>query len=182
MYMTCRHIKTNGLPCESPALKGGQFCYYHSRLRTVRADVQSATLQLPPPEDPAAIQLSIARINEAILTCRLDLKKAAILLDAIRIAARFIDRERFFDVTKTVQSTEQNAEAELAPCNYVCEDDEDCNDCPYSDHCPRCISGDEDEDDDEDDEHNHRPAAVPEIVSEKSQAATISPSRTAGEL
>jgi hypothetical protein len=29
MYMHCRHIKTNGLRCESPALKGSQFCYDH---------------------------------------------------------------------------------------------------------------------------------------------------------
>ena len=28
----CRHLKTNGLRCQSPALKGEPFCYFHARL------------------------------------------------------------------------------------------------------------------------------------------------------
>ena len=31
-YPTCRHIKANGLRCESPALNGESFCYYHAGL------------------------------------------------------------------------------------------------------------------------------------------------------
>jgi len=29
----CRHTKTNGRRCKSPALNGGRFCYFHQRLR-----------------------------------------------------------------------------------------------------------------------------------------------------
>ena len=28
----CRHVKTNGLRCQSPALNGEPFCYFHVRL------------------------------------------------------------------------------------------------------------------------------------------------------
>ena len=31
-YRLCRHIKTNGLQCHSPALDHGQWCYFHHRL------------------------------------------------------------------------------------------------------------------------------------------------------
>lgn len=146
MYMTCRHIKTNGLPCESPALKGGQFCYHHSRSHTVKDDVRCGPLVLPLPEDAAAIQLSIARINEAILTGSIDLKKAALLLAGLKLAARFIDPKKYFDAESTVQNVEYDTRGdELAPPNYVCDDEEDCNDCPVSDHCPNCIHEDEDD-------------------------------------
>src|ERR1700752_3808356 len=108
MFMACRHIKTNGLRCESPALKGGQFCYYHSKTHSVGDDVKFGPLLLPPPEDPAAIQLSVARINEAILTGRLDLRKAASLFTGLRIVSRFIDPTSSFDEADTVQSAERS--------------------------------------------------------------------------
>ena len=94
MYVTCRHIKTNGLRCQSPALKGARFCYYHSKIHTVGAEphLKYGPLQLPAPEDVAAIQLSIARINDAIINDRIDLKKATTMLYGIQIAAQFIDR------------------------------------------------------------------------------------------
>ncbi|HEY2466541.1 MAG TPA: hypothetical protein VGI45_01710 [Terracidiphilus sp.] len=146
MYVACRHIKSNGLRCASPALKGARFCYFHSKIHTIGADTKFGPLQLPPPEDPAAIQLSVARINDAVLNGRLDLRKAEILFNGLRIAARFITRKRSFDETDTVQSAEQTATGdELAPDNYVCDHDEDCNDCPYSASCPRCIHPGNDE-------------------------------------
>lgn len=137
MYMACRHIKINGLPCDSPALKRGQFCYYHSKIHTVGVDVKFGPLLLPPPDDPAAIQLSVARINEATLTGRLDLKKAASLFTGLRIASHFIARNQFSNPRTAVQSAEQTPDgSELAPPNYVCDDDDDCDNCPHSGLCP----------------------------------------------
>lgn len=158
MFMACRHIKTNGLRCESPALKGCQFCYYHSKTHSVGAEPHLAfgPLQLPAPEDPAAIQLSVARINDAILGGRLDLRKAMTLFNGLKIAAHFIDRKQSFDADETVQSAEQAADgAELAPLDYVCDEEDDCNECSYSDVCPRCIHpGDEEKDEDDDGRQN----------------------------
>jgi hypothetical protein len=165
MYMHCRHIKTNGLRCESPALKGGQFCYYHAKVHTIGAEpnLKYGPLQLPTPEDSAAIQLSVARINDAIINGRIDLKKATALLYGIQIAAQFIDRKKYFHEERTVQSAEQTADGdELAPGQYVCKKGEDCNQCPYAtaDQCTRwhyvdaknedADTGDDDDDDGED--------------------------------
>lgn len=33
-YPLCRHIKANGLRCESPALRGETFCYFHQSVHT----------------------------------------------------------------------------------------------------------------------------------------------------
>ncbi len=134
MYMECRHIKTNGLRCESPALKDAQFCYYHSKVHTVGAEphLRYGPLQLPAPEDAAAIQLSVARINDAIINDRIILKKATAILYGLQIAAQFIDRKKHSHDAKSVQSVEQtSAGDELAPGIYICEG-EDCNECPFS--------------------------------------------------
>ncbi|MGB7266481.1 MAG: hypothetical protein WBC92_13270 [Terracidiphilus sp.] len=158
MYLTCRHIKTNGLRCESPALKGGHFCYYHSKTRIVGAEPEAkyGPLHLPIPEDPGSVQLSIAMISDALINGRIDLKNATGLFYGLQIAAQFIDRHAYFPARETVQSAEQTAQGdELAPQEYGCNDDEDCNECPYSDDCPRCIDSDEDdecEDEEEEDD------------------------------
>ena len=104
MYIECRHIKSNGLKCESPALKGQPFCYYHSKVHTVGAEphLKYGPLQLPAPEDSAAIQLSIARINDAVINGRIDLRKAVVLFGGLKIASRYIDPRKFFHDEKTV--------------------------------------------------------------------------------
>ena len=32
-FAECRHLKTNGRKCQSPALKGGALCFFHSKLQ-----------------------------------------------------------------------------------------------------------------------------------------------------
>jgi hypothetical protein len=138
MYALCRHIKPNGLRCESPALKGQNFCYYHSKVHTVGAELSSkyGPLQLPAPEDPAAVQLAVARISDAILNGRIDLKKAASLLYALQIAAQFIDRKKYFNERRTVQDAELTPQGEdLAPHEFICKENDDCNKCPYTEIC-----------------------------------------------
>jgi hypothetical protein len=150
MYMACRHIQTNGLRCGSPVLKDNQFCYYHSKIHTVGAEphLRYGPLQLPAPEDSAAIQLSVARISDAIINERINLKKATALLYALQIAAQFIDRNESFDEDETVQSAELTVHGdELAPSRFACKEEDKCDDCPYFD---LCIGGPDDDDDKED--------------------------------
>ncbi len=169
MYMECRHIKANGLRCGSPALKGGQFCYYHSKVHTIGAEPNPkyGPLQLPTPEDPFAIQLSVARINAAILNGQIDLKKATGIFYGLQLAAQFIDRKEYFDKDEAVRSAEQTAEGdELAPGKYICVKGDDCNECPYSTpgQCTRWFyvddknedadTGDDNDDDDDDGEED----------------------------
>ena len=39
VFRVCRHIKTNGLQCQSPALREDKFCYFHTRLRRLHRPV-----------------------------------------------------------------------------------------------------------------------------------------------
>jgi hypothetical protein len=171
MYMICRHIKTNGLRCQSPALKGAHFCYYHSKTHTVGAEphLKFGPLQLPVPEDSASIQLSVARINDALINGRIDLKKATGLFYGIQIAAQFIDRKEHFYVDKTVQSAEQTVGGdELAPSEFIREahdDCDDCKDCLCNDICPRCTRRDDDED--------HAGESVPNAGKPKAVASEV---------
>jgi hypothetical protein len=153
MYMACRHIKTNGLRCKSPALRGGQFCYYHAKVRTIGSDpnLKYGPMHLPTPEDPASIQLAVAQICDALLNGRIDRKNAGHLLYGLQIASQLIDRRKFFYEAGTVQSTEQTADGdELAPPERVCLCTDDCASCKYAESCPNYYDPDDDDDDDED--------------------------------
>jgi len=155
MYMECRHIMPSGLRCKSPALRGGLFCYYHSHIHIHRAnpDNNDASLELPTPEDAHAIRLSVGRINQAVISGLLDLEKAAALFQGLKIAAHFINPKEFFFEYDTVRSAEQSSDGgQLAPHNFVCKDNEHCDQCPYTELCPRCIHPDDDEEEDDSDD------------------------------
>ena len=155
MYRACRHIKPNGLRCESPALKDMNFCYFHSKLHSLGAEPgdKFGPMRLPLPEGPAAIQLSIAKITDALINGRIDPKRAGQLLYAMQIASQILESHSSSQISKQVESmtTESNGD-ELAPVKYVCDEDEDCNKCPYTDDCTNWVYANpkkEDEDNEE---------------------------------
>ena len=88
MTPECRHIKTSGGKCGSPALRQ-PFCYFHSRLRerTARLPRPFEGLELPPLEDRGAIQLAISEIVTAVANYKMDHKRAGVLLYALQIAS-----------------------------------------------------------------------------------------------
>ena len=53
MFLACRHIKPNGVRCESPALRGHSFCYFHAKLHSTTRIGVSDDFRLPLPEDAA---------------------------------------------------------------------------------------------------------------------------------
>jgi hypothetical protein len=109
-------------------------------MHTIGAEpnLRFGTLQLPTPEDPAAIQLSVARISDAIINNRLDQKKAASLLYALQIAAQFIDHKNIHLPANGVESAEQNSIGdELAPDVYICRVDDNCKKCPKFAQCTK---------------------------------------------
>ena len=92
-YPICRHIKTNGHRCQSPAVTGSGLCYFHRTIRRTHdaactskiGPLRPETVQyllengqrpaqfaaspacnFPPLEDPEAIQLSISLLFAAI--------------------------------------------------------------------------------------------------------------------
>ncbi|MBX6360423.1 MAG: hypothetical protein IRZ03_10150, partial [Acidobacterium ailaaui] len=88
MYHECRHILPNGKRCQSPALRNHDFCYFHS-VHRVRPDAEvTSDLQLPPLEDPDAIQLALSQLAQAIASGRMEVRRARTLAMVLRIASQ----------------------------------------------------------------------------------------------
>jgi len=88
----CRHIKTNGIRCGSPAVRSHYYCYYHAQTqqhhrRHSSAEGRELPLQLPPLEDAHSIQLALMEIGHAILNDRISDKKAGLLLYMLQTAS-----------------------------------------------------------------------------------------------
>jgi hypothetical protein len=82
----CQHIKTNGVRCGSPALRGGSFCYFHERSgRLFGAEVPGVLLPLSV-EDEDAIQISLMKIIQEIFLGNIELRRAALILRALQIS------------------------------------------------------------------------------------------------
>jgi hypothetical protein len=137
MYQLCRHIKTNGQRCQSPALRESAYCYFHSRIHTM-AKVKASTwddVKLPLLEDSASIQVAISQIAAASLSNRLDARRTGLLLYALQIASQNIDRASSLEDSETVHSMTVTGEGdELAPEKEICEP-ADCAICNRRDTC-----------------------------------------------
>jgi len=93
-YPTCRHVKTDGVLCGSPALQHRKYCYHHlmqrgRRLRRAFAASrgESSTLHLPPLEDLRAIRVALSEIVQALAVGQLEHRSAGLMLYAIQQAA-----------------------------------------------------------------------------------------------
>src|SRR5207245_1860713 len=71
----CQHIKTNGTQCGSPALRNGEYCYFHFRWRMTHVDLSQSAhhvtsmFDLPVLEDADSIQITLGQIMRMIV-CR----------------------------------------------------------------------------------------------------------------
>ena len=94
----CRHIHTSGRRCGSPALRGGQFCYYHHTTRRPGARYRGVhpsayEFEMPDIDDRAGIQFALAQILSLIAINQLDPKRAGRLLYGLLIATSNLPRE-----------------------------------------------------------------------------------------
>jgi hypothetical protein len=95
----CTHIKVTGQRCGSPALRGEFFCYFHTRvIKGVQQRVDMRLHSMALLEDCESIQLSIMHVVDALVKGTLDLPRARLILQALRIAARNAKNVRFDDV------------------------------------------------------------------------------------
>jgi hypothetical protein len=90
----CRHLKTNGTQCGSPALKGKELCYYHEQNRPEPVELYmdgerycDGRIVLPVFEDAHSIQTVIRQVVQLMLTRRIERKDAGLLLYALQIAS-----------------------------------------------------------------------------------------------
>ena len=81
----CRHIRTNGHRCQSPALRGKVFCYYHGsindRHRALNrpwtcAEDSNMQLHFPTVDDRESIQVALSMLISALGENRIDPKRA----------------------------------------------------------------------------------------------------------
>src|ERR1017187_5970652 len=89
--MDCRHIMPNGERCKSPAMRGAQLCYFHSRIRRVtgrRRSPEKKSIEFPIIEDRAAIQLAVIEILDALALNNIDPRRASLMLRALQISAQ----------------------------------------------------------------------------------------------
>jgi hypothetical protein len=123
MCQLCRHIKTNGFKCQSPAMRGSAFCYFHSRAQTM-AKVKSSNseeIKLPLLKDSASIQAAISKIAGASLSSRLSARRTGLLLYALQIASQNINRSTTSNDSKIVHSMTVTGDGdELAPEMEIC--------------------------------------------------------------
>lgn len=93
----CVHIKLGGRRCGSPALTGRRLCYFHARLRRrAKSKLDGALPQLLLLEDAQSIQGALMQVIDMLMADQIELKKARLIVDAIRIA-----RENVKDVEKS---------------------------------------------------------------------------------
>jgi hypothetical protein len=136
-YLLCRHIKTNGLQCHSPALDGGEWCYFHHRLhgrhekyRHTEATrgylIPGQHIELTALEDRESVQVALSVVINALATGKLETKRATALLYGLQLAsnnARGLHTEPF--AANVVRSVEPSPEGlDLAEPGAVVEEPE----------------------------------------------------------
>ena len=92
-YPICRHIKTNGRRCQSPALATSAFCYFHQKVRRTRPSTIGAgpglsTHVLHPLRNARSIQQALAMVLSGISTGQIHPKQAGKMLYALQLAAK----------------------------------------------------------------------------------------------
>jgi hypothetical protein len=91
---TCDHLKEDGVYCNSPALRGRDYCYFHLNLRGRRLKAARThdlgpgqPINLPFPEDMHAVQVSLFEVLNGLANHRIDPKHAGLMLYALQQAA-----------------------------------------------------------------------------------------------
>jgi len=88
MYELCGRTKPTGGACESPALKGKSFCYFHdpSRQRRAKAVKVRYFLELTMLESDGAVRAALSETLQALAENEIDSKLGGRLLYALQLA------------------------------------------------------------------------------------------------
>ena len=111
---SCTHIKVNGVRCESPALRGEQFCYFHQHAhRGVRRPPRSRLHPMALIESQESIQASLMEVINGLLRNTLEVKRAELILRALHIAVKNARNVKFdSEVYPKVREVPEYAEPE----------------------------------------------------------------------
>ena len=98
----CQHVKTDGIQCNTPAMREQRFCYYHSRLeRTLRKPYQP-----PQPimiDTLAGIRLALTELLNRIARGQVDARDARYLLRGIHEGITVLKLDRTTPAEKEVR-------------------------------------------------------------------------------
>jgi hypothetical protein len=90
----CRHVKTNGTQCGSPALRDKELCYFHDQNQPQPVELyidgqrySDTHIELPVFEDAHSIQTVLRQVVQLLLSRRIERKDASLLLYALQIAS-----------------------------------------------------------------------------------------------
>jgi hypothetical protein len=91
-YPLCRHTKTNGLQCKSPALTTSAFCHHHQKARRTRMGTISSgpglsTSVLHPLRNARSIQQALEMVVSGLAANTIHPKVAGRMTFALQIAA-----------------------------------------------------------------------------------------------
>jgi hypothetical protein len=140
MFSACRHIKSDGIRCKSPAMRSCDFCYFHAKLHESTRGTTRRKLAFSQIEDSASINSAVVRTLNALLSKTIDAKQAGLILYGIQIVAKKVDDYRGSprDTVRDISRSKQGDE--LAPQLCVPErgygkPTEDCSECAHRDTC-----------------------------------------------
>jgi len=127
MASNCRHVMPSGKKCHSYALKGGPFCYFHSRLHQAARKPANAvgSIEIPVLEDRCAIQVTITQILRAIANNTIDRPRASLLLYGLQLALQSVDRNNWAIPIGTVEALSQTSDGDELAAHPDDEDEED---------------------------------------------------------
>ena len=77
----------SGLHCQSPAMRGSSFCYFHARAQHP-APPREARIEMPALLDSKGTQAVVHRTLEALAAGRISTRRAAVLLYGLQISSR----------------------------------------------------------------------------------------------
>ena len=91
-YPLCRHIKTDGRICHSPALATSAYCHFHRKLHVTRTNSTSAgpglsTRVLHPLRCARSVQQALSMLVNGISTGAIHPRKAGKMLFALQTAS-----------------------------------------------------------------------------------------------
>src|SRR4029453_14777705 len=90
---SCNHIKSDGRPCNAPAIRKHSYCFFHQQqLNRRRRDYVD---RLPILEDRAAVQVGIMQVLDRLYNKTIDYKAAALMLYGLQLASTNLKQKIF---------------------------------------------------------------------------------------
>lgn len=88
MYATCHHVMPSGLCCQSPAIRGSAFCYFHGRRIPPRVKSPSPEdrIEIPSTLNRSEIPHALQNVVQGLADGRISPRRASILLLGLQMA------------------------------------------------------------------------------------------------